>query len=66
MTIYEFFTNYIMIYFIDLSVYQQAEEIFYWIFFGVSTLIVVFVFVWMPMSFFRWICNGCKKKGRFL
>ena len=67
MSLYEIFMTYIMPLFVDLTAYSKGEEVFYYAFVGVSTFVVLTVFIGLPYRLIMWIASGGKsKKGRLL
>lgn len=67
MSLYEIFKIYIMPLFVDVTLFDKGEIVFYYCFLSVSIFVVLTIFIGLPYKLLMWIANGGKsKKGRFL
>lgn len=67
MSLYEIFKEYIMPLFVDITLYDKGEMVFYYCFLAVSIFVVITIFIGLPYKFIMWIANGGEsKKGRLL
>lgn len=69
MNFYDIFVTYVMPYMIDLSLFPEAEKVFYYIFFSAMVIVVLSIFVYLPWKLCMWFSRGCpvrRKGGRRL